>query len=113
MRATRKWFVRELRAANIVVHDTNANFVLVETESPSLLAASLALRGVRVRDLSWMDRLERYLRITVTTRGQMARALQALVSVMHGNLHQPGAETIPTTDAIPSTSGEGGPRLHL
>jgi histidinol-phosphate aminotransferase len=85
MRATRQWFVRALRASGVVAHDSNANFILVETESPSLLAAALARSGVRARDLSWMHRLERYLRITIATPSQMVFVLRALLRIMDEN----------------------------
>jgi histidinol-phosphate aminotransferase len=88
MQATRNWFVRALRAAGATVHGTNANFVLVETADPSSLAAALARNGIRVRDLSWMNRLERYLRITVATREQMAFALQTLLRIIDEERHE-------------------------
>jgi histidinol-phosphate aminotransferase len=82
MRATRDWFVRALQDAGVTAHNTNANFVLVETSNPPALAAALARNGIRARDLSWMNRLDRYLRFTITTRDQMAFALRTLLRVI-------------------------------
>ena len=50
MQATRDWFVDALQNAGVAAHNTNANFVLVETGSPSSLAAALARNGIRARD---------------------------------------------------------------
>jgi histidinol-phosphate/aromatic aminotransferase/cobyric acid decarboxylase-like protein len=82
MQTTRDWFVCALQDAGVTAHNTNANFVLVETRSPPALAAALARKGIRARDLSWMNRLERYLRITITTRDQMAFALRTMLRVL-------------------------------
>jgi len=82
LRATRDWFAGALRAAGVTVHVGHANFVLMEAESPPALAAALARDGIRVRDLSWMDRMERYLRITIATRDQMAIVLRRLLRLV-------------------------------
>jgi histidinol-phosphate aminotransferase len=82
MRATRDWFVRELRSNGFAAHGSEANFALIDTDSPSRLAAALARHGIRARDLSWMRRLDRLLRITITTESQMASVLTALRQVV-------------------------------
>jgi histidinol-phosphate aminotransferase len=97
MQATRDWFVRALQDAGVAAHNTNANFVLVEAASPALLAAALARHGIRARDLSWMSRLERYLRITVATRDQMALALRALLRIADEEKREP-AGVAPAND---------------
>jgi len=106
--ATRAWFVRALRGEGIAARDTNGNFVLIECDAPAELAAALARRGIRVRDLSWINRLERCLRISISTRPVMERVLQHLI------------ELVPRMTPVPPQAGEMSPhetgspkRLHL
>jgi histidinol-phosphate aminotransferase len=82
IQATRRWFVRAVRAAGITAHDTHANFVLIETAAPSCVSTFLGQSGIRVRDLSWISGLEKFIRITVTTRGEMAGVLDAVIAAI-------------------------------
>jgi histidinol-phosphate aminotransferase len=79
MQATRRWFVRALRTAGITAHDTHANFVLIETAAPPSVSAVLGQSGIRVRDLSWISGLEKFIRVTVTTRSEMGDVLNAVI----------------------------------
>ena len=79
-RATRDWLVHELGAAGFRAHGGHANFILVECRNPSALAKALGRDGIRVRDLSWVRRLESCVRISITNQRDMKRVLHALLT---------------------------------
>jgi histidinol-phosphate aminotransferase len=79
-RATRDWLVHELGAAGLKAHGGHANFILVECRNPSALTKALGQDGIRVRDLSWVRRLEGCVRISITNQRDMRRALHALLA---------------------------------
>jgi histidinol-phosphate/aromatic aminotransferase/cobyric acid decarboxylase-like protein len=55
-----------------------ANFVLLRSERPGALVRALHRRGVHVRDRSSLPGLGPYVRITVGSRSDVGRFLEAL-----------------------------------
>jgi len=68
--------------SGLVVHPSDANFVLVESARASEIATGLEARGVRVRAFGSNPRLARHLRITVGTPDENRTLLSALDAVL-------------------------------
>ncbi len=77
VRRARAVLVRELRARGASVVPSPANFVLLRAERPAALVRALHRRGVHVRDRSALPGLGPYVRVTVGSRDDVRRFLQA------------------------------------
>jgi histidinol-phosphate aminotransferase len=74
----RSQLVGELRAAGREVIASPANYVLLRARDPAALVRGLRRQGVHVRNVSRLRGLGDYVRVTVGTREQARRFLQAL-----------------------------------
>jgi histidinol-phosphate aminotransferase len=84
--ADREWFADELKALDFEVSPSAANFVF--TSPPEGLAAADVHAGLRERRIlvrHWTKApLDGWLRITIGTREQLARVLQAIEEILQG-----------------------------
>ena len=84
VRRARSWMVKELQARGHCVVPTPANFVLLRVDDPRKTVVALESQGIYVRDRSYLPQLDRYLRVTVGSRDQCARFIEALDRVTAG-----------------------------
>lgn len=78
VRAERDRVAAALAALARRVWPSQANFVLFELDDAAAVAARLAARGVRIRDVSGLPGLSQHLRVTVGTPAENDLFLQAL-----------------------------------
>jgi histidinol-phosphate aminotransferase len=98
--ASREWLAGALRGLGYHVVVTPANFILVSAADPKGFAAGLRACGIYVRDRSSVPRMDGCVRITVGTREQCERVVEAVSAITSGDqrptttvagAHEPGA----------------------
>jgi histidinol-phosphate aminotransferase len=74
----REWLTRELRTRGFDARSTPGNFILLRVADPANLLDQLRRVGVYIRNRSDLPQLDGFVRVTVGTRPQCERFLEAL-----------------------------------
>jgi len=75
---SKEWFSNQLNSLGINYLDGHANFVLVKVKKPQEVLINLKRNGIFIRDRSYIEGLDNYLRITIGYREQMQKVLKVL-----------------------------------
>lgn len=73
----RSWFIQTMRSLGASPYESYGNFVLIRVPEPLEAIKELAAFRVYARDRSYMAGLEGMIRMTIGTRAQMERVVQA------------------------------------
>lgn len=80
--AARSLLAQRLGETGFEVKNTPANFVLFKVSDPAAFCAKLQERGVFIRGLGHLPRMEQYVRVTVGTRRSAERFVDAVCEVV-------------------------------
>lgn len=78
----KKWLKQQLEAKDFSVNGEGGNFLIVKTPNTPHLISSLMNKDIYVRDLSHLQNLDGYFRVTVGTMPQMEQLVSAINEIL-------------------------------